>query len=199
MSARIGIALVFLLIPGAALAHAPFSGAGGFYGGLLHPWFVPAHLMAIVATAAVIAQQGSPWNWSMHWQAPTAFAIGLAAGFIAVAGAYAPELSGEAVLAVAAIAGLLTALARPLRAILVVAISAASGAAVALDSPPDVITLREAIVIQLGTFCGAILLMAAALEGASRLRRDWQRIGIRILGSWIAASAVLVLALQLAK
>ncbi|HTS39931.1 MAG TPA: HupE/UreJ family protein [Xanthobacteraceae bacterium] len=199
MIARIGIAVVFLFASDAALAHAPFSGAGGFYGGLLHPWFVPVHLMAIVATAAVIAQQGSPWNWSMHWHAPAAFAIGLAAGFIAIACAYAPEFSGEAVLAVAAMAGLLTALALPLRAILVATIATASGAAVALDSPPDVISLREAIVIQLGTFCGAILLMAAALEGASRLHRGWQRIGIRILGSWIAASAVLVLALQLAQ
>jgi hypothetical protein len=30
----------------------------------------------------------------------------------------------------------------------------------------------------------------------SRLRRHWQRIGIRIAGSWIAASAILVLALR---
>jgi hypothetical protein len=32
----------------------------------------------------------------------------------------------------------------------------------------------------------------------SRLRRDWQRIGLRIAGSWISASAVMVLALRFA-
>ena len=29
--------------------------------------------------------------------------------------------------------------------------------------------------------------------------RPWQRIGVRIVGSWIAASAILVLALRLAR
>jgi hypothetical protein len=33
----------------------------------------------------------------------------------------------------------------------------------------------------------------------ARSRRDWQRIGVRIAGSWIAASAILVLALRLAR
>ena len=30
-------------------------------------------------------------------------------------------------------------------------------------------------------------------------KRSWQRIGVRIVGSWIAASAILVLALRLAR
>jgi hypothetical protein len=32
---------------------------------------------------------------------------------------------------------------------------------------------------------------------ASYANADWQRLGMRILGSWIAASALLVLAVQL--
>ena len=36
------------------------------------------------------------------------------------------------------------------------------------------------------------------VQGTSLLRRDWQRIGARIVGSWIAASAILVLALRVA-
>ena len=74
-----------------------------------------------------------------------------------------------------------------------------TGLAIALDSPPEVISVREAIVMQIGIFCGATSLLIVIVECASRLRRDWQRIGVRILGSWIAASAILVLALQLAK
>ena len=31
------------------LAHAPFVGVEGFYGGLLHPLLVPAHAMALLA------------------------------------------------------------------------------------------------------------------------------------------------------
>ena len=44
-----------------------------------------------------------------------------------------------------------------------------------------------------------VVLTGACCELASRLTRDWQRIGARILGSWIAASAILVLALRLCR
>jgi urease accessory protein len=43
----------------------------------------------------------------------------------------------------------------------------------------------------------AILAVAAALT--AYCRRDWQRIAVRVAGSWIAASAILVLALRLAR
>jgi len=33
----------------------------------------------------------------------------------------------------------------------------------------------------------------------SYLRRDWQRLAVRIIGSWIAASAMLVLAVRLTR
>jgi len=37
------------------LAHAPFIGVDGFYGGLLHPLLVPAHAMALLALGLLIA------------------------------------------------------------------------------------------------------------------------------------------------
>jgi hypothetical protein len=37
------------------------------------------------------------------------------------------------------------------------------------------------------------------VAGTSCLTRAWQQIGVRILGSWIAASAILVLALRLVR
>ena len=46
--------------------------------------------------------------------------------------------------------------------------------------------------------CGAsTLALVAAI--AMHATRPWQRIGVRIVGSWIAASAILVLALRLAR
>src|SRR5262249_51635723 len=48
----------------AASAHAPFEGGGGFYGGVLHPLFVPAHLLAILGTGLLVGQQvpRQPWT-----------------------------------------------------------------------------------------------------------------------------------------
>ncbi len=193
---RVAIAAILALTPSPLAAHPVFGGAGGFYGGLLHPLLVPAHLMAIVATAALVSKQESNWRWAEHWIAPAAFTTGLAAGMFAIANAYAPAFSYETVLGIALAAGGLLALARPLPSKATAALALGTGLAVALDSPPDALTVREAIVAQLGTFCGATILLAAVIEGTARLRRNWQFIGLRILGSWIAAISILVLALQ---
>jgi hydrogenase/urease accessory protein HupE len=41
-----------------ATARAPFEGAGGFYSGLLHPLFVPAHLLAVTGIGPPIWPAG---------------------------------------------------------------------------------------------------------------------------------------------
>jgi hypothetical protein len=51
----------------------------------------------------------------------------------------------------------------------------------------------------IGTGIGACLVLAVVVVGTTRLTRAWQRIGVRILGSWMAASAMLVLALRFAR
>jgi urease accessory protein len=56
-----------------------------------------------------------------------------------------------------------------------------------------------AYVIMLGTWLGAVLVLVALAEVTARLTRHWQLIGLRVLGSWIAASAILVLALRLGR
>jgi len=78
-----------------------------------------------------------------------------------------------------------------------VLLAGAVGLAVALDSPPETISLRDANLALLGTAIGAVLVLLAVLQVATRLTRGWQRIGARIVGSWIAATAILVLALRL--
>ena len=189
------IVLAVFIAPGAASAHPVFGGIGGFPGGLLHPLFVPAHLLAIVAVGVLIAQNAS----CRRWLYAIAFSAGLLAGFAAIASAYTPALTGETLLALAFIGGALVALAKPLPRPLIGLLTAATGIAIALDSPPDAISLREAALMQIGTFWGATILLFVIYECARRLTRGWQRVGVRILGSWIAASAVLVLALRLAK
>ena len=74
--------------------------------------------------------------------------------------------------------------------------AAATGAALALDSPPQALSLAEANITLVGTALGASLLFIIRVEGAAHLTRHWQRIGARIVGSWIAASAILVLTLR---
>jgi urease accessory protein len=75
----------------------------------------------------------------------------------------------------------------------------ASLRSLALDSPPEALALVEANLTVLGTALGTVLLLLALLQGTARLRQRWQHIGARIAGSWIAATAILVLALRLVR
>ena len=194
-AARLLFVSALLMVPGAALAHPPFAGVDGFSAGLLHPFFVPAHVLAIFATGLMVAQQTQRWHWLLRY----AFVAGLALGFVTIASAYAPTQADVVLLMLALVGGGLVALAKPLPPLFSGLLAAAIGGAIALDSPPDAMTVRAAIETQLGTFCGAAVFLYAVSEAASRLKYDWQHIGVRILGSWIAASAILVLALQFAR
>jgi urease accessory protein len=189
------LTLALLLPVDAAMAHAPFEGAGSFYGGLLHPLFVPAHAIAVMGMGLLVGQQAPRWRWP----APASYVVGLGVGFAAMISAVAPGPAEEILLAATAASGALVAVERPLPEILGCALPLSTGVALALDSPPGVISVREANVIVIGTFCGATMLLLAVVVLTAMLCRHWQRIGVRILGSWISASAILVLTLRLAR
>lgn len=166
---------------------------GALTAGLLNPLFNPSHAMTLIGLGLLIGQQA--WRRS----ALIAYVAGLATGCFAVAAAYASIYSSEAVFALTAIIGLLVAIAVPLPGVFVLFLAAAAGFAIAFDSPPDALSIAKAILMQLGTFLAASLYLVAIVAIASFLTRDWQRIGMRIVGSWFAASAILVLTLNLTK
>jgi len=190
------LAIMMLLATASpALAHPPPLGVTGFFGGLLHPLFVPAHVLAITGLGILIGQQMPRWGKAL----PLGYAAALATGLIAIALAFVPRYAGETVPICALVAGVLTAWGRRWPEPLGCTLAAATGLAVALDSPPDAISITEANLMQFGTFLGATVLLSLAFGCAFRLERPWQRVGLRVIGSWIAASAILVLALQLSR
>ncbi len=186
-------AAAFVLSAQAAFAHPPPLGIGGFPGGLIHPLFVPAHAMAVLALALLIGQQA----WSR--MAALLFVFGLVAGFGVMTLGVVPVWMNELVLGGALIAGLLVALARPVPEILGCILAVLLGFCIALDSPPEAISLTDANLMLIGTGLGAALLLIAGVAIASRFKTGWVRIAARIIGSWIAASAILVLVLRFAR
>jgi len=187
--------IVVLALPGTASAHSGYAGATGFTGGLLHPLFVPAHILAVAALGLLIGQQAPRWGCAV----PVVYVIAIIAGLGAIALAVVAMLAENTLLGLAAVTGLLVALARPLRRSIGWLLGGAVGLSLGLDSPPDAIPLTQAYVTMLGTALGAAIILLALVQVASRLRRDWQRIGMRIFGSWLAASAILMLALRLTR
>jgi urease accessory protein len=162
---------------------------------LLHPFFVPAHALAVAGLGLLIGMQIPHWGRT----AAFGFVAALAAGLGMMTLGVVPRWMGEVLLVSAAITGVLVALARMLPEVLGATIAIPIGIAVALDSPPEVISLREANLMLVGTGLGATLFLMAVMEGVARLKRPGPRLGARILGSWICAGAMLALALQLAR
>ena len=192
--ARWPLALILVLAAGPAWALPPPLGIGGFFGGMLHPLFAPAHVLALLGLGLLTGQQ-TGWSRAVVLVAIAALAAGLGVmtmGFV-------PALMSEALLVLAGVAGLFAALARPLPEAAGGVLAAATGLAIALDSPPDVISVREANVMLIGTGLGASIVLIVAVTASSRLSGGWPRIAARILGAWIAASAILVLALRFAR
>jgi hydrogenase/urease accessory protein HupE len=190
-AARLALALLIL----APLDAATAGGARDFHGGLLHPLLAPAHALAVLGTGLLIGQQVPHWRWP----APASYVAGLGVGFAGLIAAFAPTLAAEALLAATAASGALVALARPLPEFLGCVLALATGVALALDSSPGGISVPEANVVVLGTFCGAVILLLAVVQLTTMACRPSHKLGVRVLGSWIAASAIMVLALRLAR
>ena len=110
-----------------------------------------------------------------------------------------PRFASETVLGIAVVAGLLVASARPLPQMLGVALAVTLGVAVALDSPPEVLSVSEANLMLIGTGIGAAAFLIVVALASREAQARWARIGIGILGSWIAAAAILALALRFAR
>lgn len=190
---RRAAALAAIAAPGPAHAHAAIVGVGGFAGGALHPLLVPSHALALAALALLIARQ------DRTLPPLAAFAAGLLIGIHLVTAAVAVPGAEIAVLMLAAACALLAAFGRGLPLAVTVPVAAAAGLALLLDSVPAVVSPAETLKSLAGTALSASAALAGATFAAARLRRGWQIAGLRILGSWIAASAILALVLRLVR
>jgi hydrogenase/urease accessory protein HupE len=191
MIARLLVSLAFFGTS-PAFAHPPPLGVIGFTGGLLHPAFVPAHLLAILALGLLTARHGG-------WTAVAGFAATLGAGLFAMTLGVVPQYTTEAVTVLAALMGMLVAWGRRLATAIAALLGAATGLCVALDSPPETISIDEANRMLIGTGLGALALLAVCVWIARGLVAFRSGIGTRVAGSWIAASAILFLALRFTR
>jgi urease accessory protein len=178
-----------------AFAYAPIEELGGFYGGLLHPVLTPSHGLALLGLGLLIGQQPT----GSRALPQLLFAAALAAGLLALALAVGETPAGSVLLGGVAISGALVAAAFRLPLLVLGPLAAAMGAAIGLDSPPEVISIQEAVVMLIGTGLGAAIALALVVAGAARMVRCWQQIGVRVLGSWTAASALLAIAVRFAR
>ena len=164
--------------------------ASGFIAGLMHPLSITAHVIALIGLGLMIGQQ------SRRRATLAAFAIGLVAGLAAAVGETRAPL---VLMSGAALAGLAAASGWAVPSVLGAPLAFIVGVAFGLDSPPRAATIEAANAALAGTALAAFAAVAMIAVISGRMRQGWPRIGVRVLGSWIAASAILVVTLQLAR
>lgn len=179
------------LLPLGAQAHSAVPGIGHFYNGALHPFLVVPHLMALLALGLWTGQRGMQAVGGIA----ASFGGGLAAGLLAALAGVATD-TDLLVLAGAAALGLGVAIARPLPAVPTWGFAAALGLAIGLGSGPEALQGAARWTSVAGTAGGALLAVLWTAAMASLGSAAWARIAVRVIGSWLAASALLVLALS---
>jgi urease accessory protein len=163
--------------------------------GFLNPLVTPAHVIALTGLA-VVAGGVSRHAISASVAIIAAFALGLAIGLGVLAWGAGEAPAGDALLAAALLCGLAAAsgVAMPVAVAALVALM--SGIALGLDSPPDAITLGDAVAMMIGVACSGVAALTLMALVAARLARWRQAIALRVAGSWIAAIAIMALAVR---
>ena len=163
--------------------------AGAALGGGLAALLEPTHLIALIVVALLLGQAG----WRASRDALLAFAFALALG-LALAAAGRGGHADAPLLVLAAAGGLLVSIGRPWPLPLLGAIAAAAGGGIGLGAAAEAGTPQ--LLALAGSFVAACLGVAAgAWLAALAQQRPWGRILVRVAGSWMAAAALLVLAL----
>jgi urease accessory protein len=166
-------------------------GGSAMAAGLLHPLVMPAHLLVLIGLGIVARGR-------LRVPMLAAFAMGLAGGLGAIAQGIGETPAADVLLGIAALCGITAAAQWNVPSWLAGLLAFCGGVAVGLDSPPEFIALGDAIVMLIGTGCGGVIALAMISLAAGFAGRLGQGIALRIAASWIAAIAILVLALRLA-
>jgi len=190
-------AMLMILLCGMSPAqgHPVVEGVIGFRSGLLHPLLTPAHLLALLALGLMLSQQTGKHRNAVS----ILFAAVLLAATGAIAAAFVFTEGSNVLLASAVVAGSLTALSRPLPLALTACLAAIVAGAMQFDSVPQEIYAQPTLVSLAGTAVAAGLTVILIAAYAGKVRQEWGRIAVRILGSWTAAAALLVLASRMSR
>lgn len=192
--------LALFLIGGRAFAHAGLPGVGDFWNGAFHPVLAFEQGAVLFALGLALGRMQVAGS-----RAPLAFHhSGLTAGLVLGGLLYPPDTGSLRALPLA-LAGFLlldprggfgsdpaaTAAARISRPMACTLISFGAGLAFGADIPAEV----DAFIFRGGMFLAAVLFSAWGVAFWERVHPPWMLIAGRVVGSWLAAVALLLTAL----
>jgi hydrogenase/urease accessory protein HupE len=190
----VALGLAFLLMPARVEAHAVITSAGPFYGGLKHFFISIDDVLAAVAVALLAGLRGTPTGWRGFWGISLAWIV---SGVMGIFSGLASGQGGAASASSLLMLGVLVAADRNLRGALIGTLAALTGG---LHGFLNGVELQEAgatvALQQLGGISVAmavLVLYLLSLQDMFLGKHPWLRIPLRVLGSWIAATGLLLL------
>lgn len=178
-----------LLAPAKAHAHAPVSGAGDFFAGVLHPLTDLELLPSLFVLGLLAGRAGQHVGARVALTGAASASVAGLTAFVAGWHPWVPLALGLATLLTALAVAADLELPRSIRLALATLLGAALGAMQASELPTAVFGVGAAVGI-------AIALLYLTVLGAAA-RNHWQRIAVRVAASWVAAIVTLMLGLAL--
>ena len=172
-----------------AHAHLVETGFGAFYDGIAHVVVTPSDLLVVVALALLAGQRGTRAARYALFALPVAWLIGGLIGARWPSAATLPLLTTLSF----ALAGALVALNARVRAAGVAALAIVAGVLHGMVNGATMVPMGGGGLALGGAICAIFLLTTILSAEVTALPAGWPRIAVRVAGSWIAATGVLML------
>ncbi len=183
--------VVFAFVMGAlpAEAHLNSTGMGPFYDGLIHFLMSPDDIIPVLALALLAGLRGANYGRRALFTLPVAWLIGGLVGLSATTAAPHPLVAAAWFLL---LGGLLAADAKVTMRV-TTALASLLGLYHGYLNGTGMGQFSTAAVALFGLGFAVFVLVALAAAFVVQLRAQWTRIAVRVAGSWIAASGLLML------
>ena len=186
---RIAIGALASLMSLSARAHLVETGFGPFYDGIAHVFVTPADLLVVVAIGLLAGQQGATAARYAIFGLPLAWCVG------SIVGCYWNAASALPLLTTLSFAGVgaLVALDIRLRGVGTNTIAVAAGMMYGLSNGVTIPSQGNLALTIAGMVTVIFSLVVVLSAHVVALPMGWPRIAVRVTGSWIAASGLLML------
>ena len=183
--------VAFVVLMGAvpAEAHLNSTGMGPLYDGLMHFLMSPEDFVPVLALALLAGLRGAACGRRALFTLPAAWLLG---GLMGLSAAASPGNAAASAVWFLLLGGLLAADAK-LSLRVLTAIAALLGLYHGYLNGTGMGQFDTAAVALLGLVFAVFVMVALAAAFVVRLRAEWARIAVRVAGSWVAASGLLML------
>lgn len=196
MSRRVGprraftlaFVLLCLLLPAPAEAHLPSVGLGPVYDGIFHLFLSPEDLIPVIAIALLAGQKGAASGRRVLWTLPVAWFLG---GFI---GMYSAHGKSSALTCVSfLVLGVCIAFNVKIPASVLTGLAMLLGFFHGYLNGTGVSRFDDGTFFLVGLSLAVFVVLAIFSSFVIPLHKQWTLIVVRVAGSWIAATGLLML------